>query len=508
MRKKLSVLNAAFGGVYRIVVILLGFIVRYFFVKELTYELLGYEGLFSNILGILSLVEMGMGTAISFSLYEPIHKKNIPLISALVKLYKKVYIILGCSIFILSMLLTPFLGYIINDNQVPIEYIQKAFIIYSLGVAITYFCSYKRTIIFALQRNYIVLIVDIVCKIVTNVTQIILLIKCQNYLLYLIVQLAGNFIPNLIISYICDRKDVYDKKTKYVLDKGYKRELLIKVKDLAVTNFASKAVYSTDNILISIILGAKDLSKNANYSMIILAVQSVISSILGGASASIGDLLVENESEKKKRIFNQYSYLYFLVAGFCTVSFYFLVDPFISIWVGKKYLFSDITNFILSINMYLYLIQQPVWTFQNMGGLYSKYKYVSVIQVFINLAASIIFGNLFGVVGIFIGTTLCNIYGWICFIGILSENLIEMNKKTYWLRQLRYVLYVASIGVALKLINIYCISNMGSDISKLIVNLFAIVMIYFVVYFLILRKEENADIINSLIKCRSSRNRR
>lgn len=457
MRKKLSIINSFVGLINRVVVMIMSFVVRYFLSRYLLVDYLGLNGLFANILGILSLVDMGLGTAIAFSLYKPIHEKNNNMIYAIMKLYKKVYVSLGCIIFILSLSLVPFMEYIVNDSSIGLDYIRIAFILYAFGTALSYFFSYNRTFIFALQKNYIVQIIDLLSSMVCSVLQIIALVIFKNFLVYLIIQFSFTFISNLIITIYSKKILVLPTDKNYMLPKQYKAHLIKQVKALAVTNLCGKAITSTDNIIISAFVGIVDLARNSNYTLLITAVQTLVTTILGGATAAIGDLIAEGDREKEYFYFEKYYFMYFIAASFCSVCFYFLFDPFISIWVGSQYVFNSITKIIIVLNFYIIVTNQAISTFQNLAGFYVLYRNVSIVAAIINLAISIVLGMKIGIIGVFIGTTISYLYSMVLCNEILHKNLFFKNTKKYWYNQLQYFLSTILIIALISIIYIYLI---------------------------------------------------
>ena len=184
MRKEATLKNSTAGLLNRVATLLFVFLVRHFFAKYLDAEYLGFEGFFQNVLGLFSLVDLGLGTAISFDLYEPIYKNERGQISSIMMLYKKMYCCIGVVIFIMSLMFTPFLLSFINGYTVGDNSIRLYFLIYAFGVAVSYFFSYKRTLLFAYQKNHIVTNVDTIVKVLGSIMQIFVLVYLQNYLFY------------------------------------------------------------------------------------------------------------------------------------------------------------------------------------------------------------------------------------------------------------------------------------------------------------------------------------
>lgn len=495
MRKKSTIINSFAGLVRQSVFLFTSFIVRYFLARYLLSDYLGLNGLFGNILGILSLVDMGLGTAIAFSLYKPIHDNNIKMINAIMQLYKKVYITIGCLIFILSLLLVPFMHLIVKDSSLDISYIKQLFIIYSFGTSLSYFFSYNRTLIFASQKNYIIQLVDGLIDIVFSVLQIISLVVFKSFLLYIVFKLTSTFVANVIITKFATSIFKFDNRYTE-LPKEYKKNLVKQVKALAITNLCGTAITSTDNLIISSLIGITDLARNSNYSLIITGIKSLSVSILSGATAAIGDLIVEGNNDKIYYYFEIYYFIHFLIASFCSVCFYFLFDPFIKLWVGEQYLFSNIIKTIIILNYYIIISMNAISVFQNLAGYYVLYKKVSIVSAFLNVIISIVLGLYFGVSGVFLGTTIAYIYSLIFCNKILHKKLFKRRTANYWYNQGKYFMLTIIIIVVVGFFDLIEINNLYLHI---IYNLICIFIIYTVMIFIFFRKNDNLKYLINLI---------
>lgn len=496
MRKEATIKNSIAGLFNRVATLVFVFLVRHYFTHYLTTEYLGFEGLFQNLLGLFSLIDMGLGTAIAFDLYEPIYKNERKQISSIMNLYKKIYSLIGIIIFIMSLFFVPFLlnfisGYTINGN-----YIRLYFLIYAFGVAVSYFFSYKRTLLFAIQKNYIVTNVDTVAKVLGSICQIFILIFWQNYFLYLIVVALINIISNLIISILTDKGDYYDKNNSAKLSVEYKQKLTEHIKALAVTNIAWQGIASTDNIIISAMVGIIDLAKNANYATIVTAINGISSSVLGGVSASIGDLIAEGNKQKIKEYFDKYCFIYAIVASYAALGVYFVSKSVITLWVGASYNFDSFPVLLISINLYLALMFKPMVDYQNLSGCFVYYKSYSIVALFINLFVSIVGAKLIGISGVFLGTTLT--YAFMCFIvlRIVFEHVFKMRTRDYYYKMLK--VNIPLIVSALLLFVIYKTLPSINAVVEFLIMVTLVTIIYCGTVLIILRKEPNLKFFKEL----------
>lgn len=477
------------AGVFnKFVSLIFVFVVRYFFARNLDVELLGLEGLFSNILGVFSLVDAGLGSAIAFGLYKPLYENDRDTVSAIMVLYKKVYTVVGVVVLFLSIFVSPFVPVIIKDTTVEHKSIITFFLVYAIGVAVSYFFAYKRTLVFAIQKNYIVLVIDTITKILLSVLQIAILITIQCYFCYLALVVFFNFLSNVLISVIVKKNNIYDEKCNKKLPKEYTKKLITDVKALAVANISWIGISSTSNIIISSIVGAIDLAKNANYSTITLNIAAFINMFLGGVSASVGDMLAEANKEKINRYFFRYNFIYQFVSGYASVAVFLVSKPFVSLWVGENLVFDVLTTVIISAYLYLTIIFKPLADYQNYSGLFIYYKLPSIIALGIDLIVSIALGEFFGIKGVFLGLIITYMYMMICVAYNVHRRLLEISVKKYLMLLLKNIVCIlitaTSVFLILKL----------SNVSGFVEMLFAVLLltvIYFLVSSIVFFKDES-----------------
>lgn len=440
MRSKLSLLNGIFGLISQIVIIVLGFVSRMFFVNCLGSELLGLNGTFTNILSILSISELGIGSAVTFCLYKPIYENNQHKIAGIIRLLKKSYSIIGIVILAGSVGVLPFLGLIIKDFTLNLNYIRLIFVLYAFNSTISYFLGYYRTLLFASQQNYIVTLVDLIAKLILYTGQIAVLILTKNYVLYLLVVTISNVLSNLMIKQICEKKFEYLKDNSVVIDDESRKEIVHAIKYLSISSIINVGVFGTDNLIISSFIGVAVTGIYSNYTLIIQNVQNLFTSLLNGVTASLGDMMAEGDQGKINRIFDVYDFAYFLVASFTTISIFSLANMFIGdIWINNyDYLLPITIVFVLSINNYMTFVRQPVWQYQNTAGIFKYFLPYSFLELVINLVVSVIASIKLGLIGVFLGTTLAYLISWAGQATVVHQRILKRNVLKYGIKQFVY----------------------------------------------------------------------
>ncbi|WP_394186466.1 lipopolysaccharide biosynthesis protein [Metabacillus halosaccharovorans] len=406
MRTVNSMKNISIGIFTQIVMVFLGFISRKVFIDSLGVEYLGINGLLTNVLSMLALVESGIGTSIVYLLYKPLSENDRPKVIALIQLYKKLYLFLSIIILVLSLILYPFLDLIIKGSE-SLTYISLAYFIFVFKNMFSYFNAHKVSLISADQKGYILARVNLGFSIFSTVTRIFVLVMTENYILYLLIELVINFIQIIFHGRIVDKRYPYIKtKVKYFIHKSEKSSLITNVKAIFLHNVGGFAVHGTDNILISTFVGIGTVGIFSNYTMIIGQLGALLSPILNGVGDSVGNLVASESDEKKYSIFKVIYFLNFWLYSVSVVLLYNLIEPLINWWLGKGLLLSSSVLIIILVNFFINGLRTPVFTFKAKSGIFVQDKYTPLFAAAVNLIASIILVKYFGLFGIFLGTTI------------------------------------------------------------------------------------------------------
>lgn len=456
MRTKKSFLNSISGFISISIGILFSFITRIVFVRYLSQDYLGYNALFSNIISVLSVAELGIGEAIAFSLFKPISQEDYPKVAAIMSLFKKIYVFIGVIIGIISLLLSSAIHFFINTPSQNIGEIRIFFLLYACSTVISYFFSYQRTLFYATQNSYIVNIIDCSFKIILNVAQITLIVITRNYVVYLIVMILCTFVNNLFIYYFGNKKLYKYIKQSNKLSANEIRSIFKQVKSLSITRICTIGITSTDNIYISKFTNLALLGIYSNYSLIISSIQTLLVTTLNGVKASIGDLVSSEDNKKLYEIFELNNFIHYIASSFSAICIISLVNNFIQLIFGKTYVLGMNTVIIISLNLYFYVIQQSIWQLISTAGLFSQYKNINIAQLIVNIILSFCFGLIFGLNGVIGSTLICYITSMILAASVIYKHLFkDMSLKTYFIKQFLYFVFTIFIITISKLISYF-----------------------------------------------------
>lgn len=406
-RVRNTTINSMVAIFSKVIVFVMQFICRTFFIKTLSTEYLGVNGLFTNILTMLSFAELGIGSAIIFKLYKPIAENDKEKIKTYIKFYQKAYTYIGTIILILGIALIPFLKYIVTDIPSIKENITFIYILFLVNSSISYFFTYKKSIIIGFQKEYITTIINTIALLIQNVVQIVVLILTKNFILYLLVQIGATILDNIVASIKADKLYPYIKEKTYTkISKDEEHKIFKDVKALVLYKLGYTISTGTDNIIISSFIGVSQVGLLSNYTMIINAIKSFTSSFFSGFTASIGNLNTIDDNRKKESIFYQVFLLSFYIYGFISICLLMLINPFIEIWLGNEYLLGIDICMVLMLDLFLDGIRFTSTTFRNTMGLFQKGKFVPLISSIFNIILSLILVKPLGIFGVLLATVI------------------------------------------------------------------------------------------------------
>lgn len=430
-RTQYAIKNASITTCMQIVNIILGFVSRTIFIYLLNSDYLGVNSLFTNILTVLSFAELGIGNAIVFSLYKPIAENDKKKIQALMKFYKNAYWLIGGFIFFAGLCVIPFLGIIINEKPVIDESLTFIYFLYLSNTAISYFFSYKKTLITACQKDYIVQVYTRVFQFIQLVMQSIFLLITHNFIIYLIILIICTIGQNIALSIKADKMfPILKENNNNVLLEEEKKSIFDNVKALFVYKFGSVILNGTDNIIISSLINVSAVGIASNYTMLITNVTNVISGAISSITASVGNLSVKGNKGQIRNVMHQLLLMSVWLYGFTAIGFMVMANEFIYLWIGEKYLLDMSVVFAIVFSIYINGAQYAAYTFRTTQGLFVQSRWVPLISAIINIVLSVWWGKLYGLSGIFIATGVSRL----CTTTIVDPWLVYKNnfsKKPY-----------------------------------------------------------------------------
>lgn len=436
----------------QIIKILLSFIGRMIFVRILGSTYLGLNGLFSNILTVLSVADLGMGTVMMYSLYKPLAENDERKIAAYISTFKKIYITIAVIVLTLGIISLPFLQYMINLPE-NVDGVYLYYLLMLTNIVIGYLFIYRTTLLQADQKSYILDSVDIVAQIVIFAAQTLILFLTKNYGLYLGLSVATTFVTNVIKSSFVSKRYKYLKNYNLKLEKEDKKALVTNLKGIFLYRIGAAIQSNTDNILISIFVSTIAVGLYSNYAMVVSAITSLISMIFLAIKSTVGNFNSKAKAEDQQKFFYFFEDYNYLLIAFFSICFYVLLPDFIRICFGSDYILSSITTVFIVLNFYTSNIRQNIWVYRETTGLFNKVKYVTLVTSSLNLVTSLICGYFFGITGIIAATVLSRmVYAWWREPLILFHTHFKTSAKKYFVSYISKLLYACSIALLLSIL--------------------------------------------------------
>lgn len=502
MRIQNSLKNMLFGLSGQIISIVMGFIVRTVFIYTLGVEYLGVDGLFTSIFIMLSLANLGFDTAIIYSLYKPLAENDTYKIQALMNLYQKAYRLIGLVVLLIGLLLLPFLPSFMN-GETKIDNINFIYLLFLLSSVSSYYFVYKQSMIIADQRNHIISKIHIVFTILSNFLQIVLLVTIGNYIVVLITQLILRVIENVYIANKANKLYPYlTTKNNARLSKEERKTFFGDLYALLLYKISGVVINGTDNIVIAKFIGVTSVGVYSNYLLIINTLNTLLGYLFYSITASVGNLNVKEDKEKKYFIFRVLNFVNFWLYGFFTVCLWNLVNPFIMLWLGESYIFNKYILFAIILNFFTAGMQSTATTFRETTGLFKKGKYRPIIAAVINIVVSIILVKQIGIAGVFLGTVisrLCTYFWYDPYV--IFKFVFKKSVKLYFIR---YSLFALLLLVSLIITDILGNIFYTHILINIVIRGILCLVIPNIIFYVAFRNTEElkyvVDLIGMLIK--------
>lgn len=384
-----------------------GFVCRIIFVRCLSEDYLGINGLFSNVLSMLSLAELGIGGAIVYALYKPLAEQDEEKISSLMRYYATAYRIIGCVVAVFGLLMLPFLSVVLQDPPKIKENLYMIYVIFLFNSASGYFFSYRSSLLSAAQQNYLVTGTNYFFTIVQSLFQIVFLLLTREYMIYLIIQAVSILGYNLTVSYIATKKyPCIKRKNPPPLSMQEKKTLTRNIRALTIGKLSGLLVNNTDNIIITYFSGLAAVGYSSNYTMFSGLLNTLLNQLFTGISASVGNFNATESNEKKLKLFRTINLTNFWLFGWASIGIFLVSSDLVELCYGEHYVLPLSIPFVIALNFYMVGMQNAVWTFKNTLGLFRRGRYLLLVTAVINLVVSIVLGNIWGLFGILLATAI------------------------------------------------------------------------------------------------------
>jgi O-antigen/teichoic acid export membrane protein len=459
--------TSSIGG--QLITIIMNFVVRTAFIYTLGKSYLGINGLFSNILSMLGLTELGIGSAILFKLYDPIASGDKKRIALLMKFYKTAYRVIGVVVALLGVILVPFLPVIIKDYDTLGALNINATLIFLLfvfrSVSSYLFFSFKSAIIKADQKTYIINLVSYVFSIAAGILRIIFLFAIPNFFIYILISILQTIGQNIVCAIIADHMYPYiNEKSDDKISSDEVKGIMKDCEALFIYRANSFVLKATDNIVLSAFVGVGIVALYSNYYIFYTTINTLLSKIYDSLTHSLGNLHTERRLGHEYEVFKAIGLITAIVGGTIAVGITCVADEFVKTWIGKEWIIAQPFSLLLGIELYTLAINKFLNRFRTIMGLFQQAKYRPIATMVINLGVSALLVNFIGVYGVLIGTITAN------WLTMLWYDPVIIHKygfgegypvSAYFAQLAQYVVILTAVGTADYLICRYVLAGYG-----------------------------------------------
>ncbi len=483
-----TIKNAKVGVLFYVLTLFVNFFSRKIFLENLGDDFMGLTSTLQSILGFLNLAELGIGTAIGFTLYEPIFKENHELINKIISLFGKLYKKVGLFTLGAGIVVSCFFPLIFQDIQYSYLLVFFVFYSYLTSILIGYFYNYHIVLLQADQKEYVVTKYFKTFGLGKLIIQSAVLLVTTNYYLWIGIDLSLAIICSIIV-----RQKIQKEYTW--LDLNYKSsnsifkefpEIVKKIKQIVVHKFGGFVLNGTDQLLIYAFVNLESVAFFGNYQLIFLNLLALLNNFFAGTAAAVGNVVAENNTNTIKKVFWEMMALRHFIAGVICAALYYLTEPFILLWLGEKYILGNSIFLVMLLNIFIMQIRGPVDNFKQAYGLYAD-TWAPIAQSVINLGISFVLGYKWGILGIMIGSLVSLVIIIILWKPYyLYKKGFKIDQFHYWLGFLKLILSFGLAFVSFHFIQKYLVKLQFDNYFQWGLSALKTTVIFGLIYFAIL----------------------
>lgn len=463
-RTKNTVSGALWGAIEKISSILLPFVVRTVLIRKLGSEYLGLSSLFSSILQVLNLTELGFGTAAVFAMYKPIAEDDYHTTGAILAYLRKIYKLIGLITIALGAITAPFLRYVIS-GEIPTDVnIYVLYFVYIFNTSISYLLfAHKQSLLTALQLNHITNKIAFFTNTLLRVCQIIVLLIAPNYYLYVVLIPVFTVISNIICS-ITVEKDYKQWLVYGQLETNVRKDIKSRLFPLMSTKLAAVLVNSADTLVISAFLGLNQVAVYNNYFYIMNSVSGFLLVVYGAMQAGVGNALVVDSHDKIMADFKKLHFINNWIVTVCTVCLLCLYQPFMELWVGKDLMLPFGMVILFCIYFYANTIQRIVVIYKDAAGIWKEDMLRCYLSCTLNLVVNIITVRYIGLYGVIGSSVIANLVGLPLMAHILYKSVFKERSSDFFRREIKDTLY----SIVVSFVTLVCCARLPYSLIGLI----------------------------------------
>ncbi len=504
-RMKKSAKNMASGVAYRLLTTVTAFVVRTVFIRCLNNDYLSVNGLYSSILSMLSLAELGFGTAMVYSMYKPLAEKDYGKLAQIMRLYKRVYSIVGLAVLVIGLCLVPFLDILIK-NKPDLPHLTFYYILFLGDSVISYwFFAYRNSILQADQKAYVISNYNSVFNFLKSALQIVLMLVFRNFTIYLLTQIGCTILQNVALA-VWVRKEypIFRRQNREELPKEEKKRIFRDVKALMLQKISFRVLNTSDSLIISAFVGVGWVGLLSNYILVEEAVVAVLTQTTSAITASLGNYFAKEDRESGYRLFQRMEFMNFWLYGFSAIAFAVLLNPLVELWLGRlgsEYVLSQTIVIAIVLRFFVEGYMNMMSTFRSTLGLFTQGQYFPLLVAALNILFSIGLSFPFGAAGVIFATPLarCCVNVWYMPL-VIHRDGFHKPVLPFYRRYTRRLLLLIGVTVGMLLFSRKCVFAGGVTIANFAVMTVLTAVVPNAVFFLFFRKTEECAYFMGIAK--------
>lgn len=453
--------NIFLGYISKIGTLIFSFVVRTVLLRVLGSDYVGLNSVFTSIIQVLNLADLGFSSAIVFAMYKPIHDNDVPMINGLLNFFSKVYKIIGTIILVAGLSTMPFLRYFLKGDYSISANIYVIYGLYVLNAVISYYLfGYKESVLIASQRNDLIEGIHFIVNAVISVLQIIVIFAFKNYYIFVILFVLRSVFSNIFVFWISKRK-FPNYKPEGTIDRETKNNIKKQTIGLLATKLSFTTRNTLDSIFISSFISLSVATIYSNYFYVISTLAGLISVLLNAVRSSVGDSIVSESVDKNYKDFKSISFVYSLLLGWCVCCLLCLYQPFMKMWAGQELMFDNWTMVAFCLYFYIWQMFDIRNVYLEARGLWWHLTIRALIASALNVLFNIVSVLFFGVIGVVLGTALSILLTCapIDTNVLYKRYFIGKSRKKYYLSLLIGFVFAFSIAVSVFLLLNYLLPS-------------------------------------------------
>ncbi len=438
--------NITFGYLGQIATALISFVLRTIFIHNLSEKLLGINSTYTNVLSILSMAELGIGTALNYALYAPVAKKDTEKIKSYMQMYRKAYTTIALVVAGIGIALSPFLQYLVKNPGVSVAELKLYYFIFLFNTVSTYFIAYKYSLCNAEQRNYIQTNINTVTRLLVAAVQILMIILTKSFLLFLLTDALLQLLQKIFVSRYLDRRYPYLTDRDVVpLSEEESSEIWRKTRALVLHKVGDVARLQTDALIISSFIEVSVAGLVDNYLLVMNTVTNFVNIIFNSLISGFGNLIATESRDRQFKMFKVYRFFASWIYGFAVCGFFVLLTPLVRLWLGDAWIMPSAAVYLLLTDLYFKGDRIVLSNFKTAAGVFEQDKYLALIQGLVNLVLSVWLVQKIGLAGIYVGTVVSGLIANVTKPFIIYRVCFERGASAYFLDTLKYVSTTAAV---------------------------------------------------------------